>query len=341
MKHIFLTGATGFVGHNIIIKLKDEKDVRVHCLTLPNDPNIKWMSKAYNFIDFTEGSILSKEDMDNFFSKKVEGERIVIHCAAKISIFKRNDKECTLTNVEGTKNVAEASMKYGCDRFIYVSSVDAFDRRGPNMVKAEQDEYHPDLADGVYSKSKAAASQYLLDLYKEKNFPVILIQPSGIMGPNDNFAAPLNLAIKKFVNGKLPAIVNGGYDIVDVRDVADGIISSITKGRLGQSYIVGGTPIQVLDLIAIAAKVENRKPVKATVPHWVIKMISPVVELSARMRHKPPLFTGFSMDCLKLNPIYDCSKAIKELGYKKTPIEETMRDTIQWMKESGYLTKKN
>ena len=340
MKHIFLTGATGFLGHNIIIELAKQKDVRVHAFTVPNDSNVASMQETYDFLDFTKGNILSKEDMEKFLSKKVDGEKIVIHAAGKISVFRKNDKPCMTVNVEGTKNIAEASMKYGCDRFIYISSVDAFDKRKPGIVKAEQDDYHPELTEGVYSKSKATANHYLLELYRNKNFPVVIILPTAIMGPNDSFAAPINAAIRDFLNDNLPALVKGGYDIVDVRDVAKGIVASITKARLGESYILSGHSMQVIDLIGVAAKVENKKPVKSTVPHWLIKAISPFVETHARIHKKPPLFTGFSMDCLKLNPIYDCSKTIKELGYKRTPIEESMKDTIAWMKESGYLSKK-
>ena len=189
--------------------------------------------------------------------------------------------------------------------------------------------------EGVYSKSKAAANNIVLAA-KDK-MRCIIVMPSAIMGPNDPFSAPINNAIRKFINGKLPAIVKGGYDIVDVRDVAQGIISCIDKGDSGSSYFLSGTAISVKDLIAMAASIENKRPVKLQIPHALIKIISPFIEAKARIRHKTPLFTGFSMDCLKQNPTYSKNKAKNELGYEARPLEKTMEDTIAWMHESSYL----
>lgn len=159
------------------------------------------------------------------------------------------------------------------------------------------------------------------------------------MGPNDPFLAPINMAIKRFLNGKLPAITKGGYNIVDVRDVAEGIVLAIDKSKNKESYLLTGEYIPVKDLIGLAAKVSNKKPVNKKVPHFVIKIASPFIELHYKLRHKKPLFTGFSMDCLMQNSNYSNKKAQAELGYKTRPITDTMNDTINWMKESGYLEK--
>ena len=133
------------------------------------------------------------------------------------------------------------------------------------------------------------------------------------------------------MNDTLPAITKGGYDIVDVGDVAKGILQVIDKGRSGESYLLTGHYVTVKGLIEEAAKVANKKPVKNKVPHFAIKAVSPFIERHAKRHNKAPLFTGFSMDCLVQNSNYSYKKANEELGYSPRPLEETMKDTIEWM----------
>ena len=155
--------------------------------------------------------------------------------------------------------------------------------------------------------------------------------PSAMMGPNDHSLTPINNAINKLLHKKLPAITKGGYNIADVRDVAKGIISCVDKGRDKQSYILSGEYISVKDLMDTACEMTNQKKIKTTIPHFVIKLISPFIELHAKIHHKTPLFTGFSMDCLKQNSNYNYKKAREELDYSSRPLKETIKDTISYL----------
>ena len=198
----------------------------------------------------------------------------------------------------------------------------------------EPEEYDINKVDGVYSKSKVQANNIVLDAVKNSGLDACIVLPSAIMGPNDPFNAPINSAIRRFLNNKLPAITKGGYNIVDVRDVAKGILSVLENGKPGESYFLTGRYVSVKELIEIAGKEANKKPIKNKVPHFVIKAASPFIEAHAKSHHKAPLFTGFSMDCLMQNSNYSCNKARKELGYEPRPLEETMKDTIDWMQSS-------
>ena len=257
--------------------------------------------------------------------------------AGRISTLKKNDPLTTTINVEGTKNVVNQSIKHNIDKFIYISSVDALNRHKGNELIYEQDEYYPNDVLGVYSKSKAEASNYVLR-GKDK-MDVVVLLPSALIGPNDTFHSPINDAIRLYLNGKMPAVVSGGYNLVDVRDVARGIYKASLKANNGESYILGGTYISVKDLMDMCADLSGKKKIKFVVPHFIIKLISPLVELSAKIKKKKPLFTGFSMDCLNQNSNYSNEKAKKELGFNPREIKSTLSDTIEWMKESGYLDK--
>ena len=329
MKNYYITGASGFVGKNLITELLKQENIHIYGLFLPNETNLDFY--VNDKITIVRGNILDYGSIYDFISQG-DGDKIVVHVAGVISVYKNNDEFAFRANTEGTKNLVDASVKLNVNKFIYISSVDSLTKHKPGEYVAEQSEYYPDELIGVYSKSKAIANNYILKAYKENGLPAVICCPSAIAGPNDPFSAPINQAIKKFLNKKMPAVVKGGYDIVDVRDVVNGIIGAINNGRNGESYILAGTPISVLDLMAIAAKEANMKPVKMTVPHFIIKLISPFIVMHAKLHHKRPLFTSFSMDCLKQNPIYSHEKSSKELGYKSRPLEETIRDLIEWFR---------
>lgn len=331
MKNYYITGASGFIGKNLISELLKNDNIHIYGLFLPNEKNLEFF--VNDKITIVRGDILDIESLRNFVSLG-EGEKIVIHCAGIISVYKNNDPFAYRVNTQGTFNMVDVSLENNVDKFIYISSVDSLSKRKPGELVTEQDYYDEKLVEGVYSKSKAVANNYVLDAVKEKKLPGIIICPSALVGPNDPFAAPINQAIKKFINGKLPAIVKGGYDLVDVRDVVNGIIASCERGKIGSSYILSGTLISVSDLMKIAAKYSNRKAPKIVVPHFLIKLASPFIVLSAKTRQKRPLFTSFSMDCLKQMPNYSKEKSSSELGYKPRPLEDTIKDTIEWLKEN-------
>lgn len=332
MKTYYITGITGFLGRNLVFELlKKDPNARIIGFVLPNDKH----RDIPGDITYVEGNILNKEDVSKFLSYEKEGEKILIHAAGRISVYKRGDPLTTTINVEGTKIVTDIAKELGFKRMIFVSSVDAITRRMGKEPIYEQERYDESKVVGVYSKSKAIANNYVLD-QADDNFEVIIVCPSAIMGPNDPFGAPINIAIKKAITNKLPAVTKGGYDIVDVRDVAKGIVDLLQKGQNKESYILNGEYISVKDLMGTAATIAGAKVVKFTVPFWLIKMISPFIELHAKLWKKKPLFTGFSMDCLAQNSNYCHDKMTALTGYQPMDIKKSLTDTINWMRETNF-----
>ncbi len=330
MKTYFITGISGFLGRNITIELLKQENVQIVGFVLPHEKNLEYYEQYKNIV-LVRGNILNKEDVDKFLSYPSEGDKYLIHAAGRISVYRRNDLLTMDINVEGTRNVIESAIDKGFKKVVYVSSVDSVPKQKGDEKIFEPEIYDTKLVDGVYSKSKVLANNIVLEAYKNSGLPACIVLPSAMIGPNDPFNSPINLAIKKFLNDKLPAITKGGYDIVDVRDVSKGILDVLDKGESGESYLLTGRQISVKELIALAGKIADKKPVTKCVPHFLIKIVSPFISLHARVHKKTPLFTGFSMDCLKQNSHYCFDKAKEKLGYISRPLEETMKDTIDYL----------
>lgn len=330
----YITGLTGFVGKNVLLQLEKTSDFHIVTLVLPHEKEVEFINKPY--ITIVVGNILNKEDVLKFVSTPGEGDKVLLHIAGRVTTLKRGDQLTMDINFNGTKNIVDSVNEVGdYKKLVYVSSVDAMERIKDGEIK-EVSYYEVDKAVGVYSKSKALSNNYII---KNAKVNSSIVLPSAIMGSDDPNAAPINVAIKKYLNHKLPAITKGGYNIVDVKDVARGILNAVSLGRDKESYFLTGQYISVKDLIGLAAEINNSKPVKLIVPHFLIKMISPLVTLNAKIHAKTPLFTGFSMDCLKQNSNYSYKKAHDKLHYEPTDLKSSMKETISWMKESGYLDK--
>ena len=329
MKTYYITGITGFLGRNIVKEIyKDHPKANIVGFVLPYDNHRDLPGN----ITYVEGNILNQDDVRKFLS--VEGdEKILIHAAGRISVYKTGDPLTMDINVDGTKIVTDLAKELGFKKMLYISSVDSISRRIGNEPIYEQERYDEHKVIGVYSKSKAISNNYVLD-QADENFEVVIICPSAIMGPNDPFGAPINTAIRKAITNKLPAVTKGGYDIVDVRDVARGIVDLIQKGQNKESYILSGHYVSVKDLMGMASEISGAKKVNFTVPFWLIKCISPFIELHAKIHNKKPLFTGFSMDCLKQNSNYCHDKMTDLTGYNPLTIKESLTDTINWMRET-------
>ncbi len=335
MANYFLTGISGFLGNNLVREIfANDEDAHVVGLVFKGDP-CRYLDK--DKVTLVEGDILNPDSIETFLSTPVpEGKTYLVHAAGMISVRRKNPR-CSFVNIDGTRNVLSAALNHKIDRFLYLSSVDALQRVPGDKPIVEQSSFPLEGLEGVYSRSKAVAGNLVL-ASKEKGLDVIIAHPSAMLGPYDPGHNPIDDAIGRFLKGKLPALVKGAYDLVDVRDVAKGICLLLEKGVNGECYLLTGNHRSVVGLIEEAGKAANKKPVRRTVPTFLVKAASPFISLFAKMRHKEPLFTSFAVDCLTQNSNYSHLKA-SVLGYEPRPLEKTMEDTVKWMKESGYLDK--
>ena len=335
MANYFITGISGFVGRNLVLALKQKEDVHIFGFVLPNDPALA-LYKEDPQVTLVEGSLDDAPSIERFMSH-VRGKSYLIHAAGRVAVSTRGDPLTTKINYEGTKNIIDEAFKHLFDRIVYVSSVDALTPQKEGVVYAPTG-FEPEKCLSVYGKSKALASAYCLKAVRDYGMPVVIVCPTAIIGPDDPFMAPMNDAFKKFVNGKIPARTPGGYDVVDCRDVVNGILLALEKGKIGETYILPGHRVTVKELFQEFARISGRKAPQMCVPFWVLRIAAPFAEFSAKCHKKRPTLSNVAVTCLKDNPIYDMEKAREDLGYTVTPFGQSIEDTYAWLKKTGHIS---
>ena len=334
MKKIYIiTGANGFLGNNIVRKLIKDKENEVRALVLPND-NTNSL-KDLNCTIY-KGDVTKKDSLNSIFETPENVELYVIHCAAIVYIKSKYNPKVYEVNVNGTKNVIEKVLEKNA-KLVYVSSVHAITEKPNNETITEITNFNPEKVEGQYAKTKAEIANYVLEMVKNKNLNACIVHPSGIIGPYDFGNSHLTQLIMDFSNGKLKACVKGGYDFVDVRDVADGIISASYKGKSGECYILSNRYVEIKELLDMISEVRNTKKIKTILPMWFAKLTAPLSEMYYAIRKQPPLYTKYSLYTLKSNANFSNEKAKRELGFKNRDLKETVKDTINWLKENNRI----
>ena len=330
MEKIYLvTGANGHLGSTIInLLLKEKKNIRA--FVLEND--VLHLDKK---VEIIRGNITDKKSIYPLFKDLENKEVIVIHCAGIVTIASKFDQKVYDVNVVGTKNIADVALEYKVKKFIHVSSVHAILEEKNKTIK-EVDKFYPNKVEGLYAKTKAEASNYILDMSK-KGLNAIVVHPSGIIGPGNYGKGHLSQLIIDYLNNRLTAIVKGGYDFVDVRDVADGILKAMEKGRVGECYILSNRYFEIKEIINLLHEVTNHKPIKTILPNWFAKLTAPIAELYYKILKQPPLYTSYSIYTLSTNSHFSHEKATKELDYNPRDMKETLKDTVDWLKKIGRI----
>lgn len=261
---------------------------------------------------------------------------IVYHLGAIISIRGNRRGELFETNVEGTRRICEAAQKASVKRFIHFSSIHALLHRPYNQVL---DENRPlAVADKMsYSRSKAKAEEIVLNA-AEKGLDAVILSPTAVIGPFDYAPSLMGRALILLALGRLPALVPGGYDWVDVRDVVKTSIAAIKKGKKGQRYLLSGHWVTLKQISVLVSQLIGFRPKKFACPNWLAQIGLPFISLYCSIYEKKPLYTRDSLYTLRTShKNISHTKATQELGYNPRPFEETLRDTLEWFQNQGLL----
>jgi dihydroflavonol-4-reductase len=172
----------------------------------------------------------------------------------------------------------------------------------------------------------------------EQGLDAVILYPTAVIGPHDYEPSYLGRAILDIAQHKLPALVTGGYDWVDVRDVVQGAIAAETKGVSGSRYLLSGHWLSLGDIAQMISEITGTRQPRLTFPLWLARLGVPVVAIMGKIQEKNPLYTSFSLRALKSNHNMSHEKASRELGYQPRPIRETLTDTLQWFRDSGQLS---
>jgi dihydroflavonol-4-reductase len=317
---IAVTGANGHLG-NVVCRLLCEKGYRVRALCRSIPESLEGLP-----IEIIKGDILTKSDLQRL----MEGCEAVIHCAAIISIHGDPTGVVFKTNTEGPRNVLAVAEQLGVRRIVHISSVHAVTEL-PHTEPFDETRPYKQATDYAYDYSKAQGEQIMLRNFAEGKPEIVVLRPSAIIGPFDFKPSEIGKALTELAAGKIPALPEGGYDFVDVRDVANSVLNAIKRGRNGEVYLLTGKYFTMKEFAAVVAKVIGRRPVKWILPHRFLKALLPLIAGLAKITKSPPLFTIESLDALKNgHPHMDCGKAARELGHVCRPLEESVRDFYLW-----------
>ncbi len=326
MNRVSITGASGHVGACLCRDLiKSGYDVKV---LLHKD------NRGFNGLDIqvVEGDLLKKDSL----KKLVEKSDVVIHLGAVISLNGINTQNVIDTNVEGTRNILECSLETGTSRFIHFSSVHALESK---PLDRPVDESRPLISSSkmIYETTKAKGEMLVADAVKS-GLNAVTLNPSAIIGPCDYKPSYLGEAIIKIAKNKLPMLVSGGYNWVDVRDVTKAAVAAITKGRMGERYILAGNWHSLKEISEMISQITGKKTPGLIFPTSIAKLGVPFIKMYAKIVNEEPLYTYNSLDILKnSNKNISSLKAEKELGYSSRPLMDTLKDTLEWFEENGYL----
>ena len=329
-----LTGAAGFLGSSVCHQLLERGD-KVRAFILPGDKSVKFIPKE---AELCEGNLCDRAAVDRFFTIPAGMESIVIHCASMVTVNPDFNQKLVDVNVGGTQNIIEACLNHPeCKKLVYVSSTGAIPEAPKGQKIKETNQFDPEKVVGWYSRTKAMASQDVLDAVTQRGLNACIVHPSGILGPNDYAVGEVTKTVIEIVNGEMPVGMQGSFNLCDVRDLAYGCIMAADKGRKGECYILGNEEVTLKEMCQMLQNDLGCKPIKFYLPLSVASFIAKRMEKKAKKSGKQPLMTSFSVYNLARNNTFDYSKAQKELGYKTRPYAETLHDEAHWLKREGKI----
>ena len=323
---VVVTGATGHIGTNLTRALIAQGRP-VSALIHHNRQAIEGLD-----VKVISGNICDPESLCRAF----DGAEVVYHLAAHISLLMDEWPSLELINVVGTRNVVEACLRCGVRRLVHFSSIHALTQE-PRDVPI--DELRP-LVDSrhcpPYDRSKAASEQEVCRGI-ERGLDAIIINPTAIIGPHDYQLSHFGEVLLALALRKMPALVTGGFDWVDARDVAEGAIRAEQRAPTGAKYLLPGHWVSIPKVAALVEEITGTPAPRFVCPMWLARTGAPFVPELARITIKRPLYTSVSLRALRSNRNISHDKATRELDYQPRPFRETLVDTFKWFEENGQL----
>jgi len=326
MKTTVVTGATGHIGANLVRALLS-KGRPVRALLHVNQRAIDGLE-----VEIVKGDVC---DLDSLY-RAFDGADVVYHLAGRISLSLGDWPLLQAVNVIGTSNVVEACLQCGVRRLVHFSSIHALVQEPLDVPVNESRPLVESRRSPYYDHSKAAGEKEVRKGI-ERGLDAVIINPTGVIGPYDFEPSYFGTALLAMACRKLPALVAGGFDWVDARDVAAGAMLAEELAPNGARYLLSGNWVSVVDLAALVEGITGLGAPKFVCPLWLAHAGTPFTVAFARVTGGRPFFTSDSLRALKSNRNISHERASRDLGYKPRPFKETISDTLRWFQDNGYL----
>jgi dihydroflavonol-4-reductase len=325
---VFLTGGTGFVGGAVARQLVNAgHSVRALVRHGSNTRQLEGLP-----IEQVEGDLLDVGSLE----RGVQGCDWVFHVAALYTFWGHPWENFYQTNVEGTRRVLQAATDAGISRVVHTSSIATL---GLNDDRSPANENTPVSIDdmiGHYKRSKFMAEQVACE-FARQGLPVVIVNPSAPVGVGDHKPTQTGKVIVDFLNGRMPAYVDTGLNLVDVEDVALGHLLAAEKGRIGECYILGGENLTLKQVLDDLAEISGRPAVRLRIPHFVTFLWAYLdINLARIFPDRVPSATPETARLSYHYEFFDSSKAVQELGFPQHPAYEALQKAVEWYRANGY-----
>jgi dihydroflavonol-4-reductase len=324
---VLITGATGFIGSGVARNLA-AKGYKLRFMIRRPD-NLRNIEDCD--AEFVDGDLLKPET----FERCLDGCDGLIHVAAYYTMWTLHPELLFKINVDGTRLLLEKALAMGIPRVLYTSSVAAIGKP-PDGPGTEETEWNLEWVKDPYVTSKHLAMQEALKV-AAKGLNLVIVCPSAPMGPGDIVPTPTGKMICDFLNRKIPAWFDGGLNIIDVDDLAEGHYLAYTKGKPGEKYILAGKDMYLNELYGLLSKISGIPAPKFKLPRSVAHFMGWAMEQWANLvTKKHPVITLPGVRMISLPPFYSNEKAKRELGLRNRPIEETFHRSVEYFYNMGY-----
>lgn len=304
-----------------------ERGRRVRALVYEHSPALDGLD-----IERVPGNVLEPVTLAQAF----EGVDVVFHLAAMISINGDPRGMVGRINVTGTRNVAAAARAAGVRRMVHCSSIHAFDLVGATGVVDETSARASSRRHFAYDRSKHQSEQALHEEIA-RGLDAVIVNPTGVIGPFDFAPSRMGRVLIDLYHRRVPAMVRGGFDFVDVRDVVSGMLAAQEHGRTGENYILSGRYHRVSDIASGAYAVTGKAPPAFSLPPWLVAPGVPIAACVGKLRREEPLFTFESLRTLSYRCDVSSAKATRELGFSARELPRTLHDTYSWFSSAGMI----
>lgn len=323
-----VTGATGFVGAHVVRALLDAGE-EVRCLVRATSDlrNLEGLE-----VERVEGDLRDPATL----APALVGIRRLFHVAADYRLFVRRPEDIYRANVDGTRALLEAARAAGVERVVHTSSVGAL---GLCEAGPPADEETPVVFDevvGHYKRSKVLAEREA-ETFAADGMDVVIVNPSTPVGELDVKPTPTGKIIVDFLNRKLPAYVDTGLNVVDVRDVAAGHLLAAQKGQSGRKYILGNQDLTLKAILDLLADITRLPAPTRRLPHWIPWVVGAVDTTGARLFGYEPSVPLEGVRMSRHRMFFSSERAIRELGLPQSPVRAALERAVTWFEENGYV----
>lgn len=321
-----VTGATGFIGSHVATQMIERGD-RVRLLVRdPRKLADVGVDAEARGVEVAVGDLLDPPTI----GPALDGVDRVMHIAGSISLGRGDREKMWAANVETTRNLFTAARELPIERIVYLASI--FALAGGGRLAATEES--PWLLDGFpvhYVQAKREAELFARDC-TAAGMPIVFAYPTFCYGPGDVYESSSELVLG-FLRGRIPAYVNGGHNAIDVRDAATGLIAAMERGRIGERYLIGGQNLSFEQMFELLARITGRHAPRVKLPAGTARAVGRVAD---RLAPNLPLTEQIALMSSR-HWYYDDAKARRELGHTARPLEQTLRDAVEWFQERGMV----